>query len=268
MVIGGTKPIHVPKTDPLPTPAERPNRASGIFRRGGGGSTDGGDSKNSQSRGRGGSPSSSSNRGTTPTASGATGNGRTSVLLDNDEDSPQKILLSLRTPTSSFEEKKESDGVGGGPKTTGLTLSPDDDDDAPLMSTTQQRAVELFEVCSSYILIPFRELAYACVCPFLSFVFLNYFTFLLHYSELRNKTEILLRLTIIHPLSFSIRRLIVLVGITLTLKRHCKQTRLVAWFERAVLSRTTMQVRKFYRAVFRMATFQQRKCWLRPRRVN
>jgi hypothetical protein len=55
-----------------------------------------------------------------------------------DDPTPQKLLMSLRTPSTSFEEKKESDGAS-------LVLSPDDPPKI-LSSTQQQRAVEMFEV--------------------------------------------------------------------------------------------------------------------------
>ena len=58
-----------------------------------------------------------------------------------DEDSPQKILLSLRTPTTSFEEKDKLK------KTTGLSLSPTD---PPQIQNSHQNRQQdaLFEVRS------------------------------------------------------------------------------------------------------------------------
>ena len=106
LVLGGTTPIHVPKTAAPPPPSaptagppERPTRASAA----------------SVFRGR-------SSDAPPPLA----------------DDEPSKILMSLRTPSTSFEEKKESDG-------TSLQLSPDDPPKI-LSSTQQQRAVEMFEV--------------------------------------------------------------------------------------------------------------------------
>ena len=107
LVLGGATPIHVPKTaapppPPAPGPPERPTRASAA----------------SVFRGR-------SSDAPPPLA----------------EDEPSKILMSLRTPSTSFEEKKESDG-------TSLQLSPDDPPKI-LSSTQQQRTVEMFEVSFS-----------------------------------------------------------------------------------------------------------------------
>jgi hypothetical protein len=52
--------------------------------------------------------------------------------------------MSLRTPSTSFEEKKESDG-------TSINLSPDDPPKI-LNSTQQKRAVEMFEVRATHFL--------------------------------------------------------------------------------------------------------------------
>ena len=104
LVLGGATPIHVPKTAAPPPPAaagppERPTRASAA----------------SVFRGR-----------------------SDAAAPSMAEDESSKILLSLRTPSTSFEEKKESDG-------TSLNLSPDDPPKI-LSSTQQQMAVEMFEV--------------------------------------------------------------------------------------------------------------------------
>lgn len=114
LVLGGATPIHVPKTaapPPPPAPApgatgppERPTRASAA----------------------------SVFRGRSDAAPPALA-----------EDEPSKILLSLRTPSTSFEEKKEADG-------TTLNLSPDDPPKI-LSSTQQQRAVDMFEVCRTCV---------------------------------------------------------------------------------------------------------------------
>lgn len=104
LVIGGTTPIHVPKTEVHPEPAERPTRAStaSVFRGRG----------NAES-----APPDEKERG--------------------GEDNVQKnLLLSLKTPTTSFDEKK-----GGDAKRA--PMSPKDP--PQLHSTTQQRAVDMFE---------------------------------------------------------------------------------------------------------------------------
>ena len=106
LVIGGTTPIHVPKPDVHPEPAERPTRASAasVFR-------------------------------------GRSGSEATSPKPPNDSkkesSEEQKGLLSLKTPTSSFEEKKTDD-------TKAAPLSPKGP--PQLHSTSQQRAVDMFEV--------------------------------------------------------------------------------------------------------------------------
>lgn len=104
LVLGGATPIHVPKTaaPPPPSAAGRPERS--------------------------------------PRASATSGifRGRSSVDAPPPLDDEAKILISLKTPSTSFEEKKESDG-------TSLQLSPDDPPKI-LSSTQQQRAVDMFEV--------------------------------------------------------------------------------------------------------------------------
>jgi hypothetical protein len=88
LVIGTSKPIHVPKT-----PGGPPQRKSR-----------GGSTLSSVFRGRPGSDSAAAPK-------------------EEDENSPQKILLSLRTPTTSFDDRSVGDK---GKKTSGLPLSPDD----------------------------------------------------------------------------------------------------------------------------------------------
>lgn len=100
LVIGGSTPIHVPKTSLKETPSGRLSRggsAASVFR---------------------GRPEENVSKGPAP-----------------EDDSAQKILLSLRTPTMSFEDN----GGDKGKKVSGLALSPD-------ASPNQQRPIEqLFE---------------------------------------------------------------------------------------------------------------------------
>lgn len=108
LVIGTSKPIHVPKT-----PGGPPQRKSR-----------GGSTLASVFRGR---PGSDSDRATAP--------------KQEDDDSPQKILLSLRTPTTSFDERSAERGK----KTSGLPLSPDDP--PRIQNSHHQRPTDqLFEV--------------------------------------------------------------------------------------------------------------------------
>jgi hypothetical protein len=95
LVIGTSKPIHVPKTP------------------GGGNGGGGGGPPQRKSRHR--STLSSVFRG----RPGSDGD-HAAAPKEDEDDSPQKILLSLRTPTTSFED------TGRGKKTSGLPLSPDD----------------------------------------------------------------------------------------------------------------------------------------------
>lgn len=106
LVIGTSKPIHVPKT-----PSGPPERKS-----------------------RGGSTLSSVFRGRPGDDTGR------AAPQDDDVDSPQKILLSLRTPTTSFEEKADKGKKGSGPP-----LSPDD----PPQIQNSHPADQLFEVRKS-----------------------------------------------------------------------------------------------------------------------
>jgi hypothetical protein len=107
LVIGTSKPIHVPKT-----PGAPPQRKSR-----------GGSTLASVFRGRPGSDSAAAPK-------------------EEDEDSPQKILLSLRTPTTSFDDKSVGDR---GKKTSGLPLSPDDP--PRIQNSHHQRPTDqLFEV--------------------------------------------------------------------------------------------------------------------------
>ena len=101
-MIGGATPIHLPKREDTSEPerSSRGGSAASVF------------------RGR-------------PNDDGRAG--------PQEEDSPQKILLSLRTPTMSFEEKPEK-----GDKTSGLTLSPDDP--PQIQNSHQQRPADVFEV--------------------------------------------------------------------------------------------------------------------------
>jgi hypothetical protein len=124
LVIGTSKPIHVPKT-----PSGPPQRKSR-----------GGSTLASVFRGR---PGSDSDRAAAP---------------NEDEDSPQKILLSLRTPTTSFEDTR---GPERGKKTSGLPLSPDDP--PRIQNSHHQRPTEqLFEV--SYCAERFSELTLYYLC--------------------------------------------------------------------------------------------------------
>lgn len=102
LVIGGTKPIHVPKRPGGPYERPPSGSAASVF------------------RGRPKSP---------PTAGGPT--------APPDDESPQKILMSLRTPTSSFD--------GGEKSKKALSLSPDD---PPELRNANQRgsADPLFDV--------------------------------------------------------------------------------------------------------------------------
>jgi len=105
LVIGTSKPIHVPKT-PSGPPERKSSTLASVFR---------------------GRPGSDSDRAAPPGV---------------DEDSPQKILLSLRTPTSSFEEKTTD---SQGKKSSGAPLSPDGP--PRIQNSHQQRpADQLFEV--------------------------------------------------------------------------------------------------------------------------
>ena len=103
LVIGGTTPIHVPKNEekspPAAASAPSPSPSPSTARRQRGGSAA------SVFRGR-------------PAESNSAA--KNEPEDDGDEDSPQKILLSLRTPTTSFEEKDSSKKEGS------LSLSPDD----------------------------------------------------------------------------------------------------------------------------------------------
>jgi hypothetical protein len=106
LVIGTSKPIHVPKTPGGP-PQRKPR---------------GGSTLASVFRGRPGSDSAAAPK-------------------EEDEDSPQKILLSLRTPTTSFDDRSDERGK----KTSGLPLSPDDP--PRIQNSHHQRPTDqLFEV--------------------------------------------------------------------------------------------------------------------------
>jgi hypothetical protein len=108
LVIGTSKPIHVPKTPGGP-PQRKPR---------------GGSTLASVFRGRPGSDSA------------------TAAPKEEDDDSPQKILLSLRTPTTSFDDTRS---VERGKKTSGLPLSPDDP--PRIQNSHHQRPTDqLFEV--------------------------------------------------------------------------------------------------------------------------
>jgi hypothetical protein len=111
LVIGTSKPIHVPKTPGGGGGGGPPQRKSRQ-----------GSTLASVFRGR---PGSDSDRAAAP--------------KEEDDDSPQKILLSLRTPTTSFED------TGRGKKTSGLPLSPDDP--PRIQNSHHQRPTDqLFEV--------------------------------------------------------------------------------------------------------------------------
>ncbi|KAL7570342.1 hypothetical protein ACA910_017185 [Epithemia clementina (nom. ined.)] len=121
LVIGGTTPIHVPKTEVHPDLAERPNRAltRSVFR---GCDTSVGDAD--------------------------------PVDDDDDDDdrhpgesNPQKIILSFKTPTSSFDDnnnsKKMEDSKRPASSSGQTPLSPKEP--PQLHSTTQQRSSDVFE---------------------------------------------------------------------------------------------------------------------------
>lgn len=110
LVIGGTTPIHVPKPEIHPEPPERHSRASAA----------------SVFRGR------TNAENTVSEHPGAD---------IPDEETPQKILLSLKTPSTSFEEKKSEETKR--PALSGPPMSPKDP--PQLHSTAQQRAVDMFE---------------------------------------------------------------------------------------------------------------------------
>ena len=108
LVIGGTTPIHVPKPEVHhPELSERPTSAitRSVFR----------------------NPDSTSvpNRNEHP-----------------DENGQQKMILSMKTPSTSFEEKKSDDSKR--PASSGLPLSPKDP--PQLHSTSQQQTSDVFEV--------------------------------------------------------------------------------------------------------------------------
>ena len=130
LVLGGATPIHVPKKP--------------------GGSYDRGGSAASVFRGR---------PDTDP---------RSTSAADDDDDSPQKILLSLRTPTTSFEDK----GVDK-TKKGGLSLSPTDPPQIQNSHQSRQSSDALFEVSQFFVfatlLMPFADMfsfLTICVCAF------------------------------------------------------------------------------------------------------
>lgn len=101
MVLGGTTPIHVPKRANA-SYSRHDHRASAasVFR-------------------------------------GRPGDDEGPLGRPHDDDTPQKILLSLRTPTSSFEEK---------PRKASTSLSPEDPPDVRA-SSTDRKVDCIFEVC-------------------------------------------------------------------------------------------------------------------------